>query len=56
VNRLLGQPEWSGTAPRWAVVGQVPDSIDGTAKGVQPPIPVALRYQVAWSANPAKLG
>jgi hypothetical protein len=40
----------------WARVGQVPDSIDGTANGVQPPIPVALRYQVAWSANPAKLG
>jgi hypothetical protein len=56
VNRLLGQPDRSGTALPWARVGQVPDSIDGTANGVQPPIPVALRYQVAWSANPAKLG
>jgi hypothetical protein len=53
---LLGQPERSGTAPRWAMVGQVPASMAGTANGVQPPIPVALRYQVARSANPAKFG
>src|SRR5688500_11948486 len=56
VNRLSGHPDPSGTADRCPQVGQVPASIDGTANGVQPPIPVALRYQVAWSAKPAKLG